>query len=280
LEDRSIAAQKMALANTDFTDETFGVYENASPADVLDQVLNHGLRHVVQRSGVTPGHEMETARRMLNDPQSYFKFPVSTIFNAVQNTVESEALLRALVMEFSTPREKEDVLQLLRSYLQPQVGVGLLSDVLLIADELFTNAVFNAPFENWNQEVGGISRNSEKLRDLKVKTAQLIVARDEKRIVICCVDEYGALNPLKLIERLNRVLNEGLGSALNYGPGGAGIGTSMIYGACSSLYLGVQKGQRTVVSVSLPLLASRKAREQTPKNVHIVMMDSGQKIRG
>jgi hypothetical protein len=244
----------------------------ANPVEVIEHLLRDRPHHIVQRNGLAPAAEIATANRIAADPSLFLAHPISTILSPHTASTTAENVTRLLTSEFCTPFEKDDVLQSLSDKLYGKVNSGLVSDTLLIADELYTNAILNAPFKTWGQELGGTHRKMDLFHGLKVKPAQIVVGLDAARLVIGCIDDYGSLDPLQLLTRIKSVLVDGLGQSLNFGPtGGAGIGSTMIFSTCASLYFGVKKGVRTVICAELPLNSSRKARTLMPKNIHVVI---------
>jgi hypothetical protein len=83
-------------------------------------------------------------------------------------------------------------------------------------------------------------------------------------------DQYGTLNIEKLIERIKLCYIHNPKSQINFGPGGSGIGTFMIFDSCTSLYVAVQRGICTTVCCTFATKLSARKRNQIPKNIHLL----------
>jgi hypothetical protein len=145
---------------------------------------------------------------------------------------------------------------------------SLRDDVSMTADEFLCNVLFNA-----TQSEGINQRN---LRD-SVKQAQghlvqpaiLRAGAYRGNFALACVDVYGTLNPKYFLERMYKCAKSGVNKAINIADRGtAGIGGYMVFNACTSFYMSVEKSRRTVVCALFPLKSGAKSRSLKPKNIH------------
>ncbi len=142
-----------------------------------------------------------------------------------------------------------------------KINRSLKEDCLQCADELITNSIFNAPFEE---------RIDRSVVDLKVP-GQVPVLFDvsigESELVLCCVDPFGSIEIPSFFKKILNCYKSGVGESINFGQGGAGIGSFMIFEQCLSLILGVVPGKRTAFYCRFPLKMSSKNRKSLPKNI-------------
>ena len=247
-----------------------GIAEALEPEQLLDLAVDSKLNHVCQKSGHLFDEDIQSANCMIENDESYFKFPVSTILAPQSVSVESEKSLLMLNAQFSSSAEKQSVLGNLTSLLVSKgIAKTVLDDVVAVADEFYTNAIFNAPFVDMNTHNNpGISRNSLDIKLQDGKQARLFLAQDAKRLVIGCEDPFGSLDLTRYLTKVRSTYQKGPGAAINFGPGGAGIGSYIIFNAGSSLSFGVWPGRATLLCCVIPLGMSNRKRILLSKHIH------------
>lgn len=135
----------------------------------------------------------------------------------------------------------------------------------MVADELFTNAIYNAPHVSFAENGPGVARTHENGNTLSLMPARLFLGADSSRIIIGSEDSYGTLNPCHLLKRLKACYTEGTNVAMNWSVGGAGLGTYMIFRSALAYYAGIEQGKRTVVACSF---AQGARRSENVRNIH------------
>lgn len=149
----------------------------------------------------------------------------------------------------------------------------LIEDVVCVADELFTNAVYNAPFVDKRTHLNpGISRSEMEIHLEADKPVRLFLAHDESRMVLGCKDPFGTLNLVKYFNTIKATYLRGPAATMNFGPGGAGLGSYLIFNAGSSLYFGVSPGNVTIICCVIPLGMSYRKRAEMPKHLHWISL--------
>ena len=243
-----------------FDDNSIGVGDSMQPSDLLDHAIEHEFSQIVQKPSPKLDREIDCSVVMLSDKDRFLNFPLSTILSPKEASPEKEAELTKFEYRFDRPMQKYEMLQKLDQVVSPVFKSKLvMNDAILVADEFFTNAVFNAP---------GTSRDAPLADVQKVRPGRVFAGHDDLHVIIGCEDQYGSLDPRKLLKRIRECVKHGVADALNFGYGGAGIGTFMIFDACVGLYLGVDKGKRTVIAAALPIRGSYRQRVGTPKTLH------------
>ena len=251
------------LGNFIFTD-------NAPAATILQMFLNKKIRHFVQKSNLDHAKEIALAQKMAKDPNKYFSFPLSAIFGHENPCEESEKKLQGVFFEISSPGDKFSVLAKIENYTKGLTKASsLLYEVLNTADELYTNAIFNAPYMDFKNENQGIERDFRNVMVDSNKRPQMFAGHDGSRMVLGCKDQFGTLNVEKLLARIKKCYESDLANVINYSSGGAGIGAFMIFESAASVYIGVKQGIQTLVCCSFAYKLSSVSRSQLPKNLHI-----------
>jgi hypothetical protein len=134
-------------------------------------------------------------------------------------------------------------------------GSARVTKAVEVMEELLMNAQINAPL----LRQGSISARSF----IKVEYS-------DKLLAISVVDYYGSLDWKKFLKKIENCLALGLDKALNMGRGGAGLGSSIIFRNCDSLFLGVIPSKKTRVSVIMPYKGPDKKYESMQKSIHII----------
>ncbi len=243
--------------------------DQAPSVNVLLLCSQNGVKHVVQKSNINSTAEIDFSSFIVNSPASFFDFPLSCIFGEAQPTAETEKKLTAVSFLVERLADRPSILAQFETMVKSLTSSpALLNDVLITVDESLTNAVYNAPYAAIN--VSSPSRESIDLPIDPRKRPLLFAGYDSDRVLIGCKDTYGSLNVPDLIERIKSCYENGVGDVINFGDGGAGIGTFMMFNSCASMYIGVDAGQSTTICCSFPLKLSATKRSEIPKNIHLI----------
>jgi hypothetical protein len=185
-----------------------------------------------------------------------------------------------LRLEIRCSNEKADYLQTVADY-AATLGCKTRSIEMIesLADELITNAIFNAP-----RNPDGSAKYAKRSRRLPValeehEVGQLHVACDGAFIAIAQIDPFGALTPETIISYLNRGLVKGP-DQISTATGGAGIGLLRVFHSLSKFVINIDPGRKTEVITLVDLRLSMKRFRLAPKSFHIFIAEtSGNKIR-
>jgi hypothetical protein len=250
--------------------QAIGVGDNIDPKSVVELASDYKFHQIVQTSSTDTELEMLTAEIMLNKADLFVHNPLSSILDPAHAGPAREQEVRAFVRHFKQANEKRPILHDLREFISTvSSSESLNSEIAFAADELFTNAVYNAPHVKFDQNGPGAPRTSEFGDAPGIRSAELFAGYSNTRIVVGCADHYGTLNPNHIIKLIMDCYEKGVRDALNFGPGGAGLGTFLVYQSALSFYVGVTQNQKTVVCCSFSLEKRAKVRAQLPKNLHI-----------
>lgn len=249
------------------------VTDDLPPEAVLLHAINHGFTQIVQEGCVDFEKEINSSALMLSEPDTFFSCPISSILQPEQASPEAEKRLRHFNQEFSKARQKQDILSNLKNHLDQKVrSSSYIAEILNVADELVTNAIFNAPFSRQNGLDKSVDRRNQSVEMHPGKNGRFFFGADDSRMVVGCLDPYGSLQPHRLFEKVVACYQTGLAANMNMGAGGAGIGAFMIYNSSASYYAYVKKDMATLVCCVWPVNMSSKRRALLPKNLHYIIL--------
>lgn len=236
------------------------VVNDIAPKEVVALALQ-GYQHIVQIKSPCFERELLLAAKLIVNPKSFLKNPIKLV-------LEKSDLSKKFQAEFFSSATKDKVLDKLQEYLvNLNVSEVICSFANTIADELFTNAIFNGPF-----------RSMPMKRNIKVELPKDAVATlhaciDEERLFIYCQDPFGSLDLSRITLELKNTFELGISEAMNKGDGGAGIGCRMMFDSSTSFYALVQPGKNTIVGCSLPLTIKRSTLKKAPRNLNFAKFD-------
>lgn len=230
------------------------VSDNLEPRQVVEAFSNGVKSHLVQYNRNFFEHDIETTAALIESPELYFGNPGPVVLNQS---------CKFKSFDFSSKNDKIDLLKNVEIFLAENVTESVQDAAFRIIEELYMNAILDAPVEATKNELAQTSASK--------KSAQLTLCLSDHYLSITCKDPYGSLVPVNLLNRLNKVYKEGAGNAMQMKSGqGAGIGCVLMFEQCSALYFGVKKGIATVVSAVISHKLSNKQRAEFKKSFHII----------
>lgn len=248
----------MAAPALKFTQHQILVTENMGPADVISHALSQGAFHLVQKDGISFEKEKALAELMISNPKSFFNDPMRSIVQ--------ELLLKENHFTFRCPSttNKRSVIQYLEDFLHQHPKTKNVHDeVLLAADEIFTNASKNS----------GSFYDSAAAHNAIAGDIDFQAYVDQERVIIVCSDTYGRLVIPQLLDKIHFCFQRGVAGAIQQGDAGAGIGSFLIFNNCSSYYIGVEPGKRTVVGVGFQYSPRSPDKESLSKHLNFVSIE-------
>jgi hypothetical protein len=247
-----------------------GLATGLPPEQVLRLATDLGYTHVIQKNGLEYEKELQTTEILVENPAGFFDFPVASIFNP--NDLSLEGNKKAILADshFTGSAEKRDLLDgFMNSMVAQALPQTLIQDITLVADEMFTNAIFNAPFVDLKTQKNlNVRRQDAEVTFGSAQSGRMLLAADESRIMVACEDPYGSLNLNGYLSKIKATYNLGAAATMNFGPGGAGIGSYIIFNTSASLFVGVKAGRATIIACLLPLRLSNRKRSLLPKHLH------------
>lgn len=237
------------------------VNENLSPSELINNIADLNIHCIVQRRENHFKGDILRSAEVITSPHSYFQSHGQSLLKNSSKVLEAQ---------FSEVQHKVAAVEKVEQFNSGFKSQSLAESTRAIFEELFMNALYDAPREAKAYQIG----DSESY--LKGKSAVMRIFKNESRLVISCEDPFGSMRLDKLIDRMQEVYRLGLGPAMNMkeSTGGAGIGSVIIFEHCESLFIGVDPGNKTLVSCVLPIGLSLKQRDALSKTIHIIEVNS------
>lgn len=246
-----------SILTADEAHQVIGVGKGLTSQQVIESIYDKPFQHIVQQDGIAFEAEIEASRRMIEHPTSFFDHPLQTILG--QDSAD-ESLKFLFSCEAS--EKKQQLLVKFTEFLNGLKGArAIWEQALMIADEIYTNGSKNA----WPKDKGLFEGPAT-----RTGTLDFFAQADSERLVFGCRDSFGEMDTRAVIERIRKCMILGVADAIRQGAGGAGIGSYMVFDACLSYYVGVEKGKRSVVCVAMALGLSRRNMAGLSKNIHLL----------
>ncbi len=141
-----------------------------------------------------------------------------------------------------------------------------------IADELVTNAIYNAPRDaDGNPKYAKLSRRETVVLEDN-ETGVLEFACDGDYIALAQIDPFGSLTQDTVVTYLNRCLVKGP-EQFSEASGGAGIGLYRVFQSLSKFIINIDAGKKTEVIALIDLRLSMKRFRQAAKSFHIFLAE-------
>lgn len=227
-----------------------------SEEESLKFIISGKGQCLLQKNAFNYKTELYTALSIQNNPLHFLKNPLESLF---------QGEFKALNLTFNNKSTKDNLLKSAESFLTEINSLFVHENSRIIIEELSMNAIIDAPKEALKKGYDSLPKNSE-----------LILAFDQDKLVISCLDHYGALNPLHFIEKIYNINSQGVSNNLNLNPskGGAGIGCFLLYRYSGTLCIVVDPGKATRVTTTIPLKISQRKFELLEKNLQVIAIDS------
>jgi hypothetical protein len=219
--------------------------DQLTESQLVQLVMYRDLRHVIQNSVQSAGEKIEFLSDLLGANKDYFALD----FNMLEEGSATE------IFEFTALTNRQELIAKVCEFCLIEPDSARASRPVETMEELIMNAQINAPM----LRQGSISARSF----IKVEYSDTLMA-------ISVIDYYGSLDWKKFLKKIENGLALGLDKALNFGRGGAGIGSTIIFKNCDSLFLGAVPSKKTRVSVIMPYKAPDKKFETIQKSIHIM----------
>ncbi len=238
-------------------DPKFSVFtaEGLQPEEVVGFLAENHFRSFVQKRNTSFAQDVATSAALLMEPSLYFRQGGRRIAGDIQREME---------FKFSSTSEKSELKKQTSQFVSSLQNQNVLESCDAILEELYMNAMFDAPLEAANRSQLNCSYEMGIYSTIRL-------FQNDLRIVITCEDPFGSLDLKKFVRRMAEVYKKGAGEAINLREdGGAGLGCVIMFEHCESLFLGVIPGQTTLVSCIVPLGMSYRQRDQVKKSLHLI----------
>jgi hypothetical protein len=157
---------------------------------------------------------------------------------------------------FDTETSRQTIINLAFHRLQIDIDASRSLNLKNALEELLMNVQIDAR---------NLTESKENLK------SHLILEKNDKMVAVSIIDIYGTLTYGKFLAQIESCLNIGVSSSINHNlKRGAGIGSSIIFGALDSLYLGCIAGKKTRVTAIIPFGLSDKNQEKLQKSIFLI----------
>lgn len=218
--------------------------DSMKDVQLLELILYHQVRHIIQNSFQKAQEKLNLLCRLFEKESQYF----DENFNLLCRTLKTKTI------DFNHETERNKIIDEL-CYFAGLSTVGSRSTkILQTVEELLMNAQISAP---------STAQQASKL------TSHLKIEISENLIAFSAIDPYGTLDIKKFFKKIEAGHALGLDQAISFKKGGAGVGSSLIFQNCDSLFLGVQPSKKTRVSVIMPYNTTDRKYEGIQKSIHL-----------
>ena len=228
-----------------------------SPLELIDSYLNFATCHLVQEDSATLDYDLLVSRELILQSDNFLQDPLGV-------TWSQGCIVDQKKFPFNSSKQKKQILSEIENALFLIAKASPLKQKLItIADELFTNAIYNAPVKNSGEHPNQKKSRVEPVALQDNNVATIYLGWGEKFVAIGCEDPFGSLDNLLLAKRIRNALVKGK-EAINFGAGGAGLGTMMVFSSSQSFTSFVRPSRKTVM-----LSVNSLERRDGLKNLHI-----------
>jgi hypothetical protein len=232
-------------------DKTILYCDNWPEGEILEMAAHGEFKTFLNKNPRNFEAELLTALKIQSNPHKFLRNPMPALFQETPNV---------LFLPFYRKEDKHSLVSILDPFMAQTNSRIVQEHGRIIFEELFMNAVFDAPAEA--KKLGYSS---------KKKQCEFTFAYDQDKMVISCFDPYGSLIPQKMVTRMRDIHNHGTKDIINLGQrkGGAGIGCSLLYQYSSTIVIVVEPAVGTRVTCSIPVKISQKNFYTLGKNLQI-----------
>lgn len=237
---------------------------SALKGELLLEMLSHGLNNIIaRRGGVTASAEVDE-HELIVTCNKLFRRDVFGLEKYIHTwgVQVRERTLRSAAERTTAVAELEEFLQAL------QCHPSMIPTILTTADELLTNAIFNAPRdEDGNSKYGSWSR----VQDLDLQDGEAVELRyacDGKYVALSVADQFGSLDRQILVHYMRHALT-GVKGTMEEKSGGAGLGLHMVLNSITQLVFNVESGRRTEAIATFYVRDGSKGLRQAGRSFNI-----------
>jgi CheY-like chemotaxis protein len=235
---------------------------------ILELVCDHGVQNLLarksgegERTTFDPGEVLVTVEKIFR----HDVFGIEKYLPGFGIEIESRVLTRATDREPAIERVNEFMRHL-------GAGSQLSSTAGVVADELITNAIYNAPRDPHGAPIYASTSRREKITLLPHEFVTMAMGSNGEKFAISVTDQFGAFMGDHLRSGLRRCLSED--DPIQQKDGGAGIGLYMVLSSCSQLVINVAPGLCTEVIAIWDLEKRLRGVRMGGHSLHVFMADA------
>lgn len=227
----------------------------------------NGFRHFVNRNRSDLPQELLASCLMIAKPTIFVQNPIPFFLAGFSNLQILTDTERNLTLSFRKSSDKAIILSQFEAFLAKNPKTKSLSDLCIqSADELITNALFNAPVDADGERMYLNADRQMPVEYPPDKKATFFACYSDDRITIGCEDTYGSMTVTEMYQYLRTKFSSDL-SVPRDSSGGAGLGLKMIMENAANFYLFSERYRRSLVAASF-LLSGLKSNLSNRKHFH------------
>ncbi len=208
---------------------------------LLDLVCAHNVGHVMGTGAVGSGMRQVDARQITVTIEKILRADVFGIEKYVDTFGADVSTLQITDAEL-----RDEVVENIQDYAK-WLGCGrdMCNRITTVADELITNAVYNAPRDEHGQPRYASTNRREKIALDPWEYVQVRFASDGQVFALSVTDWFGGLSVNVVRKLLTRCLSNE--NQIEQKAGGAGIGMYTAFRAANQLIINVEQAERTEI---------------------------------
>jgi hypothetical protein len=221
------------------------VEDNLKPQQIIQMCLERNIQHIIQNSKMNILEKLKIIDRILSDPFAFMTFH-SKLFPDSSDFIS---------FAFHSKENRTDLINRVLNFLNIDSKNHNTEHILKCTEELIMNAQVHAP----------------RVGDFKSPhNMGFLVERIGDYVALSVFDDYGSMNMNKFLKKILNNFIIGTADAINYGSGGAGLGSSIIFESAEVLYITILPKKITRVTVLSPIKMRAKDKDVEQKSIHII----------
>ena len=238
-----------------------------APLNPIEFLLK-GYEHVLYSDRKDFGAELFASCLMSKRPDNFTDNPIPYFFHGFSPVPTDETKEHNFLRTFNTSEEKPFLInELVQFFKQEKELLGIQDICLQAADEMISNAIYNAPVDAFGKRLyQKVARDVDVTLSLG-KKVKIFACYTDKKVVIGCEDPFGSLDRENILTRLSQIYGKDPVSPL-MSAGGAGMGLKLMVENSANFYMFSERGKRSIVACTF-LLEGRRKNVMSYKHMHI-----------
>lgn len=241
------------------------VIREATVSEIIN-LVEMGFEHCVRAGREDFAQELVAASLMTIKPEAFVRNPLPFFFDGFKGPDPKDPD-KNLTLKIQNSAEKATLLDWLDVFLQQNPRTSGVRELCVqSADEMITNALYNAPirpsgvrpYESWSR--------AQAVELPAAQAATLFACFSDERVIVGCTDPFGSLGRESLLGHLRHAFRDPL-LKLRTGEAGAGLGFRYLIENSANFYLISQPRRRTLVACGF-LLKGLRANLNVAKHFH------------
>lgn len=240
-----IASSIKDYLKLDPKDDCLLVEDGLKPQQILQMCLDRNIKHILQNSKIPLLEKLGYIDSILKNPIKFMTFNQKFF-------AESD---KDICFGFNSKENRSELVDRVLQFFEIDPKNHNTEHILKSTEELIMNAQVHAPRIGDFKSPHNMSFLGERKGDI---------------LALSVFDDYGSMSITKFLNKILNTFTIGTADSINYGAGGAGLGSSIIFQSAEALYLAVLPKRITRVTVLTPIKVRAKDREIEQKTIHII----------